>query len=118
MPRNANENQELANIFKAEASARNFAYHKKIPHAGLWLRVDDSAKEGAYVDSKTKDKVNYFNWYPGMPNNWKWSAHPSYSPVHVTFSVENLKSRKLNCTPETYANQPKFLLSLNNSTVK
>ena len=41
--------------------------------ASLWLRVDDSAKEGTYVDSVTKVEVTYFNWYKGAPNNYKYN---------------------------------------------
>lgn len=82
LPRNAKENEELANIFKDQVLARNLGFtHKTLKMASLWLRVDDSVKEGKYVDSETQVEVTYFNWSKGSPNNWKWTGHYKYSHI-------------------------------------
>ena len=84
LPKNAKENEKLANMFKAQATAQNLAYHKNINNfAGFWLRLDDSAEEGIFVDSETKVNVTYFNWYPGMPNNWAGSEYSHIDEDYV-----------------------------------
>ena len=82
LPKNAKENEELANLFAAQNLAQSgLGAPSTKKFAALWLRLDDSATEGTFVDSDTKAKVSYFNWYAGMPNNFKYPSSHKYAKI-------------------------------------
>ena len=72
LPTSAKENEELAKIFATQnlaGSGLGVGSFQKL--AAFWLRTDDVATEGTFVDSKTNVKIDYFNWALESPNNWK-----------------------------------------------
>jgi len=70
VPRNEEENKALLSLIQeslgADPNGKKFAHHNMV-----WMGISDGVVEYGFTDINTGHPIQYSNWLPRQPDNWK-----------------------------------------------